>query len=415
MEMKRVEKKVVLAYSGGVDTTACIPYLRHEMGCDTVIALTVDLGQGDDLEAIRQKALKAGADVAIVLDVRERFVTQYGFPALMANAVYDGKYPLSSALGRPLIGEMLVETAHRYHCQYVAHGCTAKGNDQVRLDLAVQLLDPALQILAPAREWSFTRSQTVGYSEKFGIEPHVTKEKPWAIDLNILGRNVEAGLIEDLTWEHTEEVWALTRSPEEAPEVPEYVTIGFAGGIPVSLDGERMQPVDLLTKLNEIGGRNAIGRIDMLENRVVGIKSRELYEAPGQMLALHAHRELESLTLPGDLASYKRGVEEMYSRLVYNGLWHSPLKQAIDAFMRKTQERVQGEITLKLYKGNIIVASRKSDSSLYRLDLVTYGPGCTFNRNSAPGFIELFGLPSRIWSEAKSAPLSVEPAAISLP
>ncbi|MFF5897116.1 argininosuccinate synthase [Streptomyces argenteolus] len=392
-------KRVVLAYSGGVDTTACIPYLRHEMGADFIVAMAADLGQGDELEPIRQKALDAGADVSVVVDAKERFVTEFGFPAVRANALYDGQYPLSSALGRPLIGELLVETAHAYECDAVAHGCTGKGNDQVRLDLTVALLDSSLEIMAPAREWSFSRSETIAYSEKYGIEPHVTKEKPWAIDLNILGRNVEAGLIEDLTWEPTEEVWSLTTAPEAAPDAPVHVTVGFRSGTPVSVDGEQLAPLDLLARLNTLAGAHGYGRIDMLENRVVGVKSRELYEAPGMLLLIRAHQELENLTLPADVLNQKRPLEAVYSKAVYDGLWHGPLLAALNAFVGATQTTVTGEITLKLYKGGVSVAARTAERSLYRHELVTYGSDCTFDQSSAEGFIDIFSLPGRVWNK----------------
>jgi argininosuccinate synthase len=391
-------RRVVLAYSGGVDTTACIPYLRHEMGCEYVVAMTADLGQGDELERVREKALKAGADVAVVVDARERFVREFGFPAVAANAVYDGQYPLSSALGRPLIADLLVCLAHEYDCDAIAHGCTGKGNDQVRLDLAVALLDPRLGILAPARQWGFSRAETIAYSENFGIAPHVPKEKPWAIDLNILGRNVEAGLIEDLSWEPTEEVWALTRSAEAAPAVPEYVTIGFLAGVPVSLDGEPCAPLDLVGRLNELGGRHGVGRVDMIENRVVGLKSRELYEAPALTLLLQAHRELENLVLPADVLAHKAPIEQAYAKQVYDGLWFGPLRQALDAFVKSVQQYVTGDIRLKLYKGSSTVVGRSAPKPMYRYDLVTYGPESVFNQGSAEGFIDIFGLPSRVWA-----------------
>ncbi|MEU3609163.1 argininosuccinate synthase [Streptomyces sp. NPDC035033] len=392
-------KRVVLAYSGGVDTTACIPYLREEMGADFVVAMAVDLGQGAELGPVREKALSAGADVSVVVDAKERFVREFGFPAVRANALYDGQYPLSSALGRPLIGELLVETAHAYRCGAVAHGCTGKGNDQVRLDLTVGLLDSRLEILAPARVWPFSRAETIAYSEKFGIEPHVTKEKPWAVDLNVLGRNVEAGPIEDLSWEPTEEVWALTTAPEEAPDHPAYVTVGFDAGTPVSLDGERLPALVILERLNALGGNHGVGRIDMLENRVVGVKSRELYEAPGMLLLIRAHQELENLALPADVLGEKRRLEAVYGKAVYDGLWHGPLRAALDAFFDSTQRTVTGAITLKLYKGGVSVAARNAERSLYRHELVTYGSDCVFDQSSAEGFIDIFGLPSRVWNQ----------------
>ncbi|WP_051180079.1 argininosuccinate synthase [Nocardia concava] len=391
--------RVVLAYSGGVDTTACIPYLKQELGCKFVVAMAADLGQGDELEPIREKALLAGADVAVVVDAKERFVREFGFPAIQANALYDAHYPLSSALGRPLIGELLVDTAHEYGCGAVAHGCTGKGNDQVRLDLAATLLDPNLTILAPARLWDFSRAETIAYSEKFGIPSHVTKEKPWAIDLNILGRNVEAGLIEDLQWEPTEEVWSLTTSVEETPDRPAYVSIEFAEGMPTTIDGETLSPLLLMTRLNALAGTHGIGRVDMIENRVVGLKSRELYEVPGMHLLIQAHRELENLVLPADVLAHKATVDSTYAKLIYDGLWYGPLKRALDAFIRDTQQFVTGEIKLKLFKGTSTIVGRTAPKAMYRPELVTYGAESTFNQKSAEGFIDIFGLSSRVWSQ----------------
>ncbi|GAB4088275.1 argininosuccinate synthase [Hydrogenophaga soli] len=398
------KKRVVLAYSGGVDTTACIPYLRHEMGCDYIVAMVADLGQGDELGPICEKAKLAGADVAIAVDVKDHFVRDYGFTALRANALYDKRYPLSSALGRPLIGDLLVKYAHEYKCGSVAHGCTGKGNDQVRLDLTVALGDPNLNILAPAREWGFTRSETIAYSERFGIPPHVTKERPWAIDLNILGRNVEAGLIEDLNWEPTEEVWSLTRSVQDAPEKPAYVSLRFEQGYPVAIDGKVLSPLKLVATLNHLAGTHGIGRIDMIENRVVGVKTRELYEAPAMQVLIQAHQDLESLTLPADLLQQKHALEDSYARLIYQGLWFTPLKQSIDAFISYGQQFVNGSITLRLFKGCATIVKRTVDQSLYRLSLVTYDRGCDFNQSSSTGFIDIFGLPHRIWSEIHARP-----------
>ena len=400
--MKRA-RKVVLAYSGGVDTTACIPYLKHEWGCEEVVALTADLGQGAELGPIRDKALKAGASEAVVVDAREVFVTDYAFPALRANALYEDRYPLSSALGRPLIARMLVETARARNCDAVAHGCTGKGNDQVRFDLAVSVLDPELTVLAPAREWGMSRAETIAYSEAHGIPGHVRKSAPYAIDLNILGRNVEAGPLEDLRQEPPEEVYALTRTPEEAPDKPQYITIEFDEGIPTAIDGKQMPPVAMFEKLNVIAGAHGIGRLDILENRVVGIKTREVYEAPAQVVLILAHRELESLTLTAEVLRFKRGVESAYSSLVYDGLWYSPLKQALEAFVDQTQETGTGRVRLKLYKGTATVAGLESPFSLYRYDLATYGPECIFAQDSAAGFIDIFGLSTRVWSQMRNA------------
>jgi argininosuccinate synthase len=399
-ELVNSPKRVVLAYSGGVDTTACIPYLRHELGCEFVVAMTADLGQGEELEPIREKALVAGADIAIIVDAKDRFVREFGFPAVQANAMYDRHYPLSSALGRPLIAELLVEAAHEHGCGAVSHGCTGKGNDQVRLDLAVALLDPELAIIAPARIWGFSRAESIAYAEKFDIPSHVTKEKPWAIDVNILGRNVEAGPIEDLMWETTEEVWSMVTASEAAPDQPTYVTISFDCGIPVALDGVETSPLALLARLNELAGANGVGRVDMIENRVVGVKSRELYEVPGLQVLIQAHRELENLVLPGDVLAQKALLDAAYAKAVYDGFWHGPLKQAIDAFVRQTQDAVTGDIRLKLFKGSASVVTRSAPRKLYRHDLVTYGPESSFKQESAEGFIDIFGLSSRVWSQA---------------
>lgn len=391
--------RVVLAYSGGVDTTACIPYLREKMGCDYIVAMAADLGQGEELGPIREKALAAGADESVVLDVKDRFVEEFGFAALRANALYDGRYPLSSALGRPLIGDLLVETAERFDCGAVAHGATGKGNDQVRMELAVALRNPALRILAPARVWDFSRAEAIAYSESHGIPPHVTQEKPWAIDLNALGRNIEAGPIEDLTWEPTEEAWSLTAAPEVAPDVPAYVDIDFEAGTPVALDGVRMTPLALVEALNTQAGRHGIGRIDMIENRVVGVKSRELYEAPAVSVLIQAHQDLESLVLTADVLTVKHQVDVTYAKLVYDGLWYGPLRRSLDGFVDVTQERVTGSVRMKLFKGAATVVGRQAEASLYRHGLVTYGSGSTFDQSSAEGFIDIFSLPSRIWND----------------
>lgn len=398
-------RRVVLAYSGGVDTTACIPYLRHAMGCDYIVAMAADLGQGDELEPIRRKALLAGADDSIIIDVKERFVEEYGFRALAANAVHELHYPLASALGRPLIAELLVDTAARTGCDAVAHGATGKGNDQVRMDLGIALKNPDLVILAPARVWPFTRAETIAYSETYGIPPHVSQERPWAIDLNVLGRNVEAGPLEDLDWEPTEDVWALTTAVENAPHIAEYVDIRFERGRPTALDGREMSPFDLVQRLNERAGAHGIGRIDMLENRVVGVLSRELYEAPAMTVLLAAHAELETLVLPPEVLTEKRKLDTVYGRLVYDGFWHGPLRAALDAFVEHTQQAVTGTIRMKLLAGKAVTVGRSAPRPLYQKALVTYGSGSRFDQTSATGFIDLFGLSARTWAELQqSAP-----------
>ncbi|MBP0012855.1 MAG: argininosuccinate synthase [Roseofilum sp. SBFL] len=392
-------KKVVLAYSGGVDTSVCIPYLMNEWGVEEVITLAADLGQGDELEPIRKKALDSGASVSLVADVTETFVKEYGFPAIQANALYENRYPLSTALARPLIAKLLVEAAQEYGADAIAHGCTGKGNDQVRFDVAIGALNPSLKILAPAREWGFSREQTIEYGEKYGIPAPVTKKSPYSIDRNLLGMAIEAGVLEDPYAEPPEEVYQMTKAIADTPNEPEYIEIGFEKGLPVSLNSQAIDPVALVTQLNQITGNHGIGRIDMIENRLVGIKSREIYETPALLVLIQAHRDLESLTLTADVTQYKRGIEQTYSQLVYNGLWFSPLKGALDGFIANTQERVTGTVRVKLFKGSATVVGRQSDKSLYSLDWATYGEEDVFDHKAAEGFIYIWGLPTRLWSQ----------------
>lgn len=392
-------KKVVLAYSGGVDTSVCIPYLKNEWGVEEVITLAADLGQGDELEPIREKALKSGASESLVVDVKESFIKDYAFAAIQANALYENRYPLGTALARPLIAKVLVEVAHQYGADAIAHGCTGKGNDQVRFDVACAALDPKLKILAPAREWGMSREETIAYGEKFGIPSPVKKSSPYSIDKNLLGRSIEAGVLEDPAAEPPEEIYEMTKAIADTPNEPEYIEIGFTRGIPTSLNGRAKNPVELIEQLNQVVGKHGIGRIDMIENRLVGIKSREIYESPAMLVLIHAHRDLESLTLTGDVTQYKRGVEQTYTQMVYNGLWYSPLKSALDAFIQKTQERVAGTVRVKLFKGNATIVGRWSDNSLYSPDLATYGAEDQFDHKAAEGFIYVWGLPTRIWAQ----------------
>ena len=391
--------KVVLAYSGGVDTTVCIPYLKEKYGVKEVITLAADLGQGDELEPIRQKALDCGAAESVVTDVTEPFINDYAFPAIQANALYENRYPLSTALARPLIAKLLVDTAAKYGADAVAHGCTGKGNDQVRFDVAIAALNPDLKVLAPAREWGMSREEAMAYGEKFGLTFPVKKKSPYSIDRNLLGRSVEAGPLEDPWTEPTEEVYVMTRAIADTPDEPEYIEIGFEKGRPVSLNGDMLSPVALVTQLNEIVGRHGVGRIDMVENRLVGIKSREIYEAPALLVLIHAHRDIESLTLTGDVTQYKRNIEQSYAQMIYNGLWYSPLKAALDAFILQTQARVTGTVKVKLFKGNAIIAGRKSENTLYTDELSTYGADDKFDHKAAEGFIYVWGLPTRVWSQ----------------
>ncbi len=392
-------KKVVLAYSGGVDTSVCIPYLKNEWGVEEVITLAADLGQGDELEPIRKKALASGASESLVIDATEEFVKDYAFPAIQANALYENRYPLSTALARPLIAKLLVEAAEKYGADAIAHGCTGKGNDQVRFDVSIGALNPKIKILAPAREWKMSREETIAYGERCGIPSPVKKSSPYSIDRNLLGMAIEAGILEDPWAEPPEEVFLMTKAIENTPDKPEYLEIGFEYGNPVTLNGQSLSPVALITQLNEIVGNHGVGRIDMIENRLVGIKSREIYETPAILVLMHAHRDLESLTLTADVTRYKRGIEETYSQMIYNGLWYNPLKTALDAFIQDTQKRVTGTVRLKLFKGNATIVGRKSENSLYSFDLATYGAEDEFDHKAAEGFVYVWGLPTRIWSE----------------
>lgn len=392
-------KKVVLAYSGGVDTSVCIPYLKHEWGVEEVITLAADLGQGAELGPVKEKALNSGAEVSLVIDATEDFVKNYAFPAIQANALYENQYPLSTALARPLIAKLLVDAAEEYGADAVAHGCTGKGNDQVRFDVSIAALNPNLKVLAPAREWGMSREETIAYGEKFGIPAPVKKSSPYSIDKNLLGRAIEAGPLEDPWTEPPEEVFEMTKAIADAPNEPEYVEISFEQGIPIRLNGQVLSPVALVSELNEIAGRHSVGRIDMIENRLVGIKSREVYETPALSVLIQAHRDLESLTLTADLIHYKMGIEETYSRMIYNGLWYSPLRDALDAFVQKSQERVSGTVRIKLFKGHAIVVGRKSAYSIYSNDLATYGAEDKFDHKAAEGFVYVWGLPTRVWSQ----------------
>jgi argininosuccinate synthase len=391
-------KRTVLAYSGGVDTSVCIPYLREEWGVESVIALSIDLGQNEDMELVRQKALASGASAAYVYDATKLFATDYIWPALCANAMYEGQYPLATALARPLIARLLVEGAKDNECDSVAHGCTGKGNDQVRFDVSIQALNPALKVLAPAREWGMSREQTISYGERFGIPAPVKKKSPYSVDFNLYGRSVECGILEDPWQEPPEEVYAMTslNYPAEAA----YITIGFTHGIPTSLNGESLDPVALIGQLNVLAGSYGIGRIDMVENRLVGIKSREIYECPAAVVLIAAHRALEALTLPREVTHYKQQhIEPTYGQLVYNGLWYSPLRQALDGFIQPTQIHVTGEIRLRFDRGQSVVVGRRAEHSLYDDHLATYTDTDTFDHRAAEGFIYVWGLPTKVWSE----------------
>jgi len=404
--------KVVLAYSGGLDTSVAIPWLREEKGLD-VVTVTVDVGQPVDLETVRAKAIASGASAAYVADAREEFAREFLRPAIQVNALYEGVYPLSTALARPLIARRLVDVARREGAGAVAHGCTGKGNDQVRFELSTQSLAPELEVIAPAREWTMHRDQEIAYAAAHGIRVDATKRSPYSTDENLWGRSVECGVLEDPAIEPPEEVYAWTRSPLEAPDAPAYVALEFEGGVPVALGGHRLALQELVARLNEVAGAHGVGRIDHLESRVVGIKSREVYECPAATVLLEAHRALEALVLPRDVLAFKRTVEQRYAELVYDGLWFAPLRTSLETFVTATQERVSGEVSVKLSKGRATVAGRRSPSSLYRAGLATYAEGDRFRHQMAEGFIYVWGLPSRTWAsvaEPATHPVVVPPA-----
>jgi argininosuccinate synthase len=387
-------KKVVLAYSGGLDTSIIIPWLKENYDYD-VIAMVGDVGQGDDIEAVVKKAYDTGASKVLVEDLREEFLTEYVFPALQAGAVYEHKYLLGTSLARPVIAKHQVEVALREGADAVAHGCTGKGNDQVRFELTYQALAPELKVIAPWREWDLrSREDCLDYAEAHGIPVAQSREKIHSRDRNLWHISHEGGELEDAGNAPFPGTWQLTKSPQEAPDREEQVEIGFEHGVPVSANGLQMDPVSL-ELLNEIGGRNAIGRIDLVENRFVGIKSRGCYETPGGTLLLTAHRELEALCLDRDLLHYKQHVGLKYAELVYFGLWFTPLREALEAFVESTQKNLTGTVTLSLYKGNISVVSRQSEFSLYRTDLSSFTMGDSYDQKDAAGFIRILGLPSR--------------------
>jgi argininosuccinate synthase len=393
-------EKVVLAYSGGLDTSIIIPWLKENYSYD-VIAMAGDVGQGDDIEAVVNKAHKTGASKVVVEDLREEFLTGYVFPALKAGAVYEHKYLLGTSLARPVIARHQVEVALREGATALAHGCTGKGNDQVRFELAYQALAPELKVIAPWREWNLkSREDCLDYAEKHGIPVVASREKIHSRDRNLWHISHEGGELEDAANAPLPSTWQLTRSPQEAPDREEQVTLGFEKGIPVSVNRMKLDPVSLVELLNEIGGRNAIGRVDLVENRFVGIKSRGCYETPGGTLLVAAHRELEALCLEREVAHFKQGIALKYAELVYFGQWFTPLREALDAFVEATQQNVTGTITLSLYKGNISIVSRESEYSLYRTDLSSFTMGESYNQKDAEGFIRILGLPSR--SRARS-------------
>ena len=387
--------KCVLAYSGGLDTSVCIKWLQDEKNLD-VIAVVGEVGQEHEgLEQVKQRALETGAIDCIIADMREDFAADYLSKALYANANFENKYPLVSALSRPLISKYLVDTAHKYGAKYVAHGCTGKGNDQVRFETSIQALDPTLEIIAPVREWDMhTRQEEMDWAEAHGVTVPTTKSKPYSIDDNLWGRAIECGVLEDPMNRPPLDIYTMTTDPEKAPEEATEIEVEFKAGLPVAIDGEQMSYLDIIAKMNQIAGDNGFGRIDM-----IGVKSRECYEAPGALALIVAHRGLEDMCLEREVLRYKLHLEHDWATMVYNGQWFSPLKHAVDAFMATTQQCVTGTVRLKFYKGNCTVTGRKSDFSLYDYGLATYDAADTFNHKAAKGFIDLYGLSTKVWAK----------------
>jgi argininosuccinate synthase len=400
--------RIALAYSGGLDTSVIVRWLIENHGAE-VVTVSGDLGQKKELNGVEAKALASGAIAAHIVDLRQEFVDDYVMPALRAGALYEGVYPMATALGRPLLAKALVDVARLTGCTAVAHGCTGKGNDQVRFEAAVAALAPDLEVLAPVRTWEFrSREEEIAYCELHGIPVNATRENPYSIDENLWGTSIECGVLEDPTVEPPLDAYQRTVSPFDAPDEATSVTIGFVNGTPTSLDGVELGGIELIDRLNEIGGANAIGRIDLVENRLVGIKSREIYEAPAAAILHRAHSELERLVLDKDTMHYKAKVAADYADLIYNGLWFSPLRTALDGFVDATQSVVNGSVTLKLYKGNITVAARTSPNSLYDTGLATYTTEDVFDHRASEGFIKIFSLPLKTYHRVNGGTVEVE-------
>ena len=401
-------ERIVLAYSGGLDTSVAVRWLAERYDAE-IVTVTMDLGQGKELDDVRERALAVGAVRAHVVDVREEFARDYVLPALQAGAVYEGRYPLATALGRPLIAARLVEIAKFENAGIIAHGCTGKGNDQVRIDVSARALAPAIRVVAPAREWGMTRPDEIEYARAHGIPIPASVDNPYSTDANLWGRSIECGVLEDPWTEPPEEIYALTRAPTECPDVPAYVEVEFEAGVPTKVNGVAMPLGELINSLDTIAGAHGVGRIDMLENRLVGIKSREIYEAPAATVLHTAHRELEALVIPRDLERLKHDMGRTYADLVYNGLWFTPAREAIDAFVAKVQERVNGTARLKLYRGDCRIVGRRSANALYETGLATYDAGDEFDHAAAEGFIRIWGLP--VETAARRTPRPAAPAA----
>ncbi|NQS88885.1 argininosuccinate synthase [Patescibacteria group bacterium] len=385
-------KKIVLAYSGGLDTSVILQWLKEKYKAQ-IITYTANLGQGISLEDIKEKAIRTGASKAYIEDLREEFCQNYVLPALRAGALYEGKYPLATALARPLITKGLIHLAEREEAETIAHGCSGKGNDQVRFEVTARALNPEITILAPLREWEFTsREEEIRYAQLHNIPIQIKEESPYSIDRNLWGVSIECGSLEDPWREPPPDSYQITRSPEEAPSKPIYVEIEFKEGVPVGINGKNCSPIELIEWLNKVGADNGVGRIDLVENRLVGIKSREIYEAPAAVILHQAHRELEAIILDKDTLHFKPIVSDIYSNLVYNGLWYSPLRRALDSFINETQKGVSGVVRMRLFKGNCQVTGRKSPYSLYDKGLATYGEEDVFNQKASEGFVQIWGL-----------------------
>ncbi len=390
---------VALAYSGGLDTSVIIPWLKERYPGCRVVAVVADVGQGDDFDEVRRKARQSGADAVHVVDVRRAFVTDYIYPALAADAVYEGRYLLGTALARPLIARVQVEVARAEGCDALAHGCTGKGNDQVRFELAYQALAPQLAIIAPWREWTLgSREEEIDYARAHGVPVPVTRERPYSMDQNLWHLSYEGGILEDPAAEPPADMFRLTVDPARAPDVPEDLEIAFERGIPTAVDGQRLDPVSLVEALNRRAGAHGVGRVDIVENRLVGMKSRGVYETPGGTVLAEAHHHLQTITLDRDTHHYKALVAPKYAELVYNGLWYSPLRRALDAFVAATQETVTGTVRVRLFKGACTVVGRRADRSLYSHALATFGRGEGYDHKDAAGFIRLFGLPAKVFA-----------------
>lgn len=410
MAQTAMKEKAVLAYSGGLDTSVCLKWLQVEKGFD-VIAVCGNVGQDEnDLAAVKQKAIDMGAVASFAVDMREEYANEYVTLAIAANGLYENSYPLLSALSRPLLSKHMVEVAHAFGAKYVAHGCTGKGNDQVRFETSIKALDPSIEIVAPVREWNLhSREEEMEWAKAHGVPVPTTKKSPYSIDDNLWGRAIECGVLEDPWCEPPADIWTLTADAQSAPDQPEYLEIGFEAGVPRSLNGEEMGLVDMIKIINVKAGMHGCGRLDMVENRLVGVKSRECYEVPAAQVIINAHKALETLCLDRETQHYKLGIEQKWATAVYEGLWYSPLKEALDSFCASTQACVTGTVKVKLYKGSSTVVGRKSPYSLYDFGLASYGTQDTFNHEAAKGFIQLHGLPTTVWS-AKQGPAAKEMA-----